>query len=75
MSGSSDWPSMAVVAMVEPDSAEKIVPPVTATTERRPGTRQDQAVDGVDGAEGHAAAQQDLAHHQEQRDRREVEVG
>ena len=38
MTGSISEPSMAVVAMVEPETAEKIVPATTATTARRPGT-------------------------------------
>src|SRR4051812_8536450 len=38
MTGSINEPSMAVVAMVEPEMAEKIVPATTATTASRPGT-------------------------------------
>ena len=38
MTGSIKEPSMAVVAIVEPEIAEKIVPAMTATTARRPGT-------------------------------------
>ena len=38
--GSSSEPSMAVVAMVEPEMAENIVPATSATTARRPGTRR-----------------------------------
>ena len=75
ISGSSDWPSIAVVAIVEPDRAEKIVPPRHRHDRQPPGHGEDQAVDGVDGAEGDAAAQQDVAHHQEERHGRQVEVG
>src|SRR3979409_2257449 len=38
MTGSIRLPSMAVVAMVEPEIAENTVPATTATTARRPGT-------------------------------------
>src|SRR5690606_1736009 len=38
MSGSMRLPSMAVVAMVEPDTAENTVPATTAITASRPGT-------------------------------------
>src|SRR5215831_14756570 len=38
MTGSISEPSMAVVAMVEPEMAEKTVPATTATTASRPGT-------------------------------------
>src|SRR5688572_19434369 len=38
MTGTIRLPSMAVVAMVEPEMAEKMVPATTATTARRPGT-------------------------------------
>jgi hypothetical protein len=38
MMGSMSEPSMAVVAMVEPEMAENTVPATTATTARRPGT-------------------------------------
>ena len=37
MIGSISEPSIAVVAMVEPEIAEKIVPATTATTASRPG--------------------------------------
>ena len=40
MTGSISDPSIAVVAMVEPEIAEKIVPATTATTASRPGTRR-----------------------------------
>ena len=39
MTGSMSEPSMAVVAMVEPEMAENTVPATTATTAKRPGTR------------------------------------
>ncbi len=39
MSGSSTLPSTAVLAMVEPDSDENTVPPITETTDSRPGRR------------------------------------
>jgi hypothetical protein len=38
MTGSINDPSMAVVAIVEPEMAENTVPATTATTARRPGT-------------------------------------
>src|SRR4029078_5427309 len=38
MTGSIRLPSIAVVAMVEPEIAENTVPATTATTARRPGT-------------------------------------
>ena len=38
MTGSINDPSMAVVAMVEPEMAENTVPATTAMTARRPGT-------------------------------------
>ena len=38
MTGSINDPSMAVVAMVEPEMAENTVPATTATTASRPGT-------------------------------------
>ena len=38
ITGSINEPSIAVVAMVEPEMAEKTVPATTATTESRPGT-------------------------------------
>ena len=37
--GSRVEPSMAVLAMVDPDSAAKIVPPKIVTTDIRPGRR------------------------------------
>ena len=37
MSGSSTEPKIAVLAMVDPDRDEKIVPPTIDTTESRPG--------------------------------------
>ena len=40
MIGSISEPSMAVVAMVDPEMAENTVPATTATTARRPGTRR-----------------------------------
>ena len=40
MSGSNTEPRIAVFAIVEPDSEEKIVPPTIETTARRPGTRE-----------------------------------
>ena len=38
MTGSISEPSIAVVAIVEPEIAEKIVPATIATTASRPGT-------------------------------------
>ena len=38
MTGTISEPSIAVVAIVEPEIAEKTVPATTATTARRPGT-------------------------------------
>ena len=38
MMGSIKEPSIAVVAMVEPEMAENTVPATTATTANRPGT-------------------------------------
>src|SRR3954471_4804271 len=38
ITGTIKLPSIAVVAMVEPEMAEKMVPATTATTARRPGT-------------------------------------
>ena len=38
ISGNSVLPKIAVLAIVEPERDEKIVPPTIATRERRPGT-------------------------------------
>ena len=65
---------MAVVAMVEPEIAEKTVPATTATTASRPGTwRISRSMPSMT-FEREPGVKQHLAHQHEQRDRRQREV-
>jgi hypothetical protein len=54
--------------------AENTVPATTATTDSRPGTRQMARSMASIAAHRDAGAEQDLAHQDEERDRREREL-
>ena len=67
-------PSIAVLAMVEPESDEKIVPPATATRERRPGTRAMSRSTASIACPATPRVEHDLAHQDEEGDREEGEA-
>ncbi len=65
---------MAVVAMVEPEIAEKIVPATTVTTASRPGTcRMMRSMPSIT-LMREAGVEQHLAHQDEKRNRRQAEI-
>ena len=75
MVGSIKLPSIAVVAMVEPEIAEKIVPATMVMTGKPTGHAVDQGGDGIDRLERDAGVEQHLAHQHEERNRRQREAG
>src|SRR5262249_16172559 len=86
MTGSINDPSMAVVAMVEPQMAENTGPPTTATPPTRPRARAprappqpsrdltNQALDSVDHFQGEPGMEENLAHQHEERNWRQREI-
>jgi hypothetical protein len=62
ITGSINEPSIAVVAIVDPEMAEKIVPATTATTARRPGHLADQTLDAINDLQCKPGMKKNLAH-------------
>ena len=74
MTGSISEPSIAVVAMVEPEMAENTVPATTATTASRPGTCRIRRSTPSITLMRQSGVKQHLAHQDEERDRRQRKI-
>ena len=67
MIGTMRLPSIAVVAIVEPEIALNTVPATTATTASLPGDVFDDTLDSVDDLYRQTGVKKDLAHQDEER--------